>query len=386
MRTLYNPLIPPPWSEASSGYGHYYGGNDAMKLAAFFKCVDILSATVAHLPFKAYRTGNKGRAEVDSKLVDSPHPDVIQFDWMYMLMQSLLTKGNAFGYVTSRDDAGYPLAILPVHPDTVRVDPNEGTWNSPVYEINGKSVDSSNIFHVKAFPVPGNAMGLSPIEYLASTIDISFAADNYGLRWFKDSANPSGLLTTDQPLTPEQMALSAAQWERSHQNRRKPAFLGGGLKWQTISITPEESQFLMTKAQNRADIAMWFGVPPHMLGDTQKSTSWGSGISELTLGFQKFTLSRFVVRIEQAFRPLLPGKQFVKFNMDALLRPDPEARARIHQIGIQSGYVSPNEARIDEDKPTIPNGDIYLQPSNFMELGTPPPHTQPASGEGGNPN
>lgn len=380
----------PKWSEVSGGGYGYAGTQDAMKLATFFRCVDLLSSTVANLPLKAYRPDGDGRKEVSSLLIDSPHPDVIQWDWIYMLMQSLLTTGNAFGYVTSRNAAGYPTAILPVHPDSVRIDPESGTWSRPTYEIGGKSVDSADMFHVKAFATPGAAMGLSPLEYLAMTLDMSFAADNYGLRWFKDSANPSGILSTEQPLEPTQMAMAAAQWERSHQNRRKPAFLGGGLKWQSISITPEESQFLMTKAQNRADIAMWFGVPPHMLGDTQKSTSWGSGISELKLGFQTFTMARFVVRIEQAFKLLLPGKQYAKFNMDALLRPDPKTRAEIHQMGRNAGYLSANDIRRDEEMPPIPNGDIYLQPMNEIEMGTPPDeypgsqNNQPAAGEEGN--
>lgn len=386
-----NPYSPPKWSEVSNGYSTH-GSRDAMKLAVFFRCVDILAANVASLPFKAYRRNGVRRDEVRSKLIDTPHPTITQWDWVYMLMQSLCTTGNAFGYVTSRTESGHPASILPVHPSSVRIDPEKGSWDEPGYEISGKPVDTDDVLHIKAYPVPGSPVGLSPIEHLASTLDLAFSAESYGLRWFKDSANPSGVLSSDENLTESQVKREMKRWVQTHgRGNRYPAILGGGLKWQSISITPEESQFLLTRAQQRSDIAMFFGIPPHMIGDTEKTSSWGQGVAEQTLGFQKFTFARYVVSIEQALDPLLPGKQFCKFNMDALLRPDPESRARIDKMRVESGQLSPDEARAHEDLPPIVGypGNIYLQPKAHVPLGWKPEdetNTPPPDGEMGDTN
>lgn len=380
----------PPWSEVSMGAGR--APRNAMKMVVFFRCVDILAKTVASLPIAAYRYTKNGRVEVNSKLMSSPYPGMTWQNWLFMLMRSLAITGNGFGYITARDQLGSPTAILPLHPDSVRVDPEKGSWWEPAYEIFGRPVtNSADVFHVKAYPEAGYPMGLSPIEYLATTLELGWAAEQYGLRWFKDSANPSGILSSPIDLTEEQVNREMRRWIQANgQGKRYPAVMGGGLQFQTIGIPPNESQFLETRAHQRSDIAMMFGIPPHMIGDTEKSTSWGTGISEQVLGFQKFTVNPWVVGIEQAFELILPRGQFAKFNMDALVRPDLMTRYTAHQMAIQSGMASPNERRAIEDLPPIEGypGDIYLQPSNFVELGHKPeptaPNPQADSGEEGN--
>lgn len=735
----------PPWAEVSTGMGH--APRNAMKMVVFFRCVDILAKTVASLPIAAYRETKKGRVEVNSKLMSSPYPGITWQNWLVMLMRSLAVTGNGFGYITSRDQLGNPTAILPLHPDSVRVDPANGSWWEPAYEVFGKPVtNSADVFHVKAYPEAGYPMGLSPIEHLASTLELGWAAEQYGLRWFKDSANPSGILTSDADLTEDQVNREMKRWIQAHgRGKRYPAIMGGGLTFKPIGIPPNESQFLEcvvpgtlitmadgtrraaetlragdmvqawngskleaakvsavgeppikplvriktargreltatsdhpvlalrrlrtpgcrplpsydgewismgdlepgnyvrvalgslpgaeasmsdaeayflgamvgdgyirsgspawassdtsvtarmsdivaslggelrykdrydytvntgpgtkrepsrirtllnesglvgshshtkfvpdnvikggasawrqflsgyfdadgsirerggkqtpaaywastsrdllegaqhllallgiqssiypmhpggakdiagrvcevrpgwglyvmgvgqlsllaheldlahrekaqrlaeyldnaesrygaanfdydrvvevvelgagetvgieiedlhthvtggiithnTRAHQRSDIAMMFGIPPHMLGDTEKSTSWGTGIAEQVLGFQKFTINPWVVCIEQAFNLILPRGQFAKFNMDALLRPDLMTRYKAHQMAIQSGMASPDERRAIEDLAPIEGypGNIYLQPANFVPLGYIPP-------------
>lgn len=216
-------------------------------------------------------------------------------------------------------------------------------------------------------------MGMSPVQKAAAAIGLGLAAERYGLRYFRDSANPSGILSTDGEITPQQQKQAAKAWITSHQGRRLPAVLGNGLKWQSVTLTPNESQFLETRGFQRSEIAMWFRIPPHMIGDTEKSTSWGTGIEQQTLGFVKYTLMPWLICIEQAISVLLPRGQFAKFNIDDLLRGDVESRWKSYNLGRNAGVYSVNEIRDREDLPPIgPEGDIRLQPSNYVPLGTPP--------------
>ncbi|AER47863.1 portal protein [Mycobacterium phage Hannaconda] len=375
--------IPPKWSEVSGSPEDYVNGRGALNLATFFSCVRLLADSVSMLPIKAHRDkdGVPTISKPQPKLMqDSPYPGLTWFEWLWMLMQSLAVTGNAFGYITARDGQGRPTAIMPIHPDCVRIEEADKTapWPDPIYRIGGEIVDSQDVVHIRRYPVPGCVVGMSPIEKAASAIGLSISAERYGARWFRDSANPSGLLTSDMDLTPDQVKQTQKSWIQSHQNRRLPAVMSAGIKWQSISITPNESQFLETRQFQKSEIAMWFGIPPHMIGDTEKSTSWGSGIESMSIGFVTYTLMPWLVCIEQAFTTLLPRGQFAKFNANALLRGDYKTRNEGYQLAIQNGHMSPNEARALEERPPIPGGDIYLQPMNFVPLGYVPPEP-PAS-------
>ncbi|WPH57626.1 portal protein [Mycobacterium phage WXIN] len=387
-RTL-TPGAIPSWSAASAiGEGNV-NDKSALHLAPFFACVRLLADSVSMLPIRAYR--DKDNVPIPAKpqprlMQDSPYPGLTWFEWLWMLMESLAVTGNAFGYITARDDKVRPTAILPIHPDDIQIEEPEddAAWPDPVYRINGKKVDSADIVHIKRYPVAGCAVGMSPIEYAASAIGLSLSAERYGTRWFRDSANPSGILSTEQELDSTQITQAQKSWIKSHQGRRLPAVLGGGLKWSPIHITPNESQFLETRQFQKSEVAMWFGIPPHMIGDTEKSTSWGSGIESMSIGFVTFTLMPWLVCIEQAFTRLLPRGQQAKFNASALMRGDYKTRQEGYQLAIQNGHMSPNEARALEERPPIEGGDIYLQPMNFVPLGYIPPDPQAVSGEKGN--
>lgn len=374
----------PPWSEASMGFGPSSSPKSAMKMVAFFSCVRILANSVATLPLKPYRkVGDVRQSVKPSQLMQNPYPGVTWHNWLWMMMYSLAVTGNAFGLITARDGRGSPTAILPVHPDDIRIDPERGSWVEPAYEIGGKPVDTADVFHVKVYPTPGCAVGLSPVEHLASTLDLGFAAESYGIRWFKDSANPSGVLTTEASLDDTAVKQELKRWIQTHgRGRRYPAILGNGLKFQPISISPDESQFLATRIHQRGDVAMMFGIPPHMIGDTEKSTSWGTGIEQQSIGFVVHTLTPWLVCWEQAFDRIMPKGQFTKFNIDALLRGDQKARSEANQIAIQNGWLSINEVRSLYELAPIAEGDVHLQPMNFVPLGYVPPESDNSADPG----
>lgn len=371
--------IPSPAQDGAMQSAAIPEGNP-MALGAFYACVTLLADVVATLPLKAYRWKDGAKVLVDPQpalLVSTPYPDVTWFSWLWMMMESLAVTGNAFGYITAFDASGdRPAAILPIHPDhmVVKLPEDPLKPSEPEYYVKGKRVASNKIFHVKRYPIAGQALSMSPVQKMASAVGLGLAAERYGLRYFRDSANPSGILSTDQELTPDQQKRAMKSWIISHQGRRLPAVMSGGLQWQPITLTPNESQFLETRSFQRGEIAMWFRVPPFMIGDTEKSTSWGTGIEEMTLGFLKFTLMSWLSCIEQEFTARLPRGQFAKFGTDELLRGDIKSRMEAYRLGREIGMYSANELRDFEDLEPIegPEGDMRLQPANFVPLGTTP--------------
>lgn len=368
--------------------GEHTREGDSMALGAFYACVTLLADIIASLPLRAYR--RRGGVDVladpqPTLFRNSPYPETTWFSWLWMLMESMAITGNGFGYITGRDDMDNVTGIMPIHPDFVAItiaDWQATKWPTPIYTILGEDIPPDRIVHIKRYPLASFAWGMSPVQKARSSIELGLAAEKYGLRYFRDSANPSGILTTDQELTPTQVKQTQKQWIQNHQNRRLPAVMSGGLQWTPITLTPEESQFLSTRQYQVADVARFFRVPLHMIQETTKSTSWGSGLAEQNLGFVKYTLMPWLAAIEQAMTNLLPRGQFAKFDLRELLRADDLTRWETYRLARDTGAVSANEIRAEEDRPPIgPEGDIHLQPANFIPLGqentAPPPTHDP---------
>lgn len=360
------------------GVGLTPDGN-AMGLGAFYACVTLLADTIASLSVRAYRQVGDARIEVSPQprvfQGSGPYPDTTWFEWLWMLMESLAVTGNGFGYVTARDGDQHPIGIMPVHPDVLQAvveTPSSSRWPEVSYRVNGVRVPSADIVHIKRFPIAGSALGMSPIQKAASAVGLGLAAERYGLNYFRDSANPSSVLESDLPLDEENTRRLQQQWIATHGGRRRPAILSGGVKWRPIAITPNESQFLETRQFQRSEIAMWFRIPPHMIGDTTKSTSWGTGIEQQSIGFVTYTLRPWLTCIEQALSMLLPRGQFAKFNIDGLLRGDVKTRWEAYRLGRDTGVYSVNDIRALEDLAPVADGDGRLQPMNFVPLGTEP--------------
>ena len=351
----------------------------ALQFIAVQSCVRLLGESVASLPMNAYRKNGDVRTEVTPAppIVADPVPDLTGFDWKFQLVASLALRGNSYHQVVARDRYEYPTALLPIHPDSVQVsqDPESG---AVVYRVGGERIAAHNMLHIRRFTMPGWVEGLSPIGAARVAIGIGLDAERYGARYFKDSANPSAVLQSDENLTADQVERTQRSWVDTHGGRRLPAVLSGGLKYQQIQIAPAEAQFLETREFQRGEIAMLFGIPPHMIGDTQKSTSWGTGIEQQSIGFVQYTLRPWLSCIEDAWTRLLPRGQFVKFNIDALLRGDQKSRYDAYTQARMASWLSVNEIRAHEDLPPIPDGDTYIQPLNYGPLGAEPPVTEPA--------
>lgn len=387
-----NTEIPRPSENDAYFYGAGSGG--AMSLSAFYACVTLLADSIATLGIRAYRQNGQARELVSPQprlLADEgPYPETTWFEWLWMTMEATAVTGNGIGVITARNKEDKATAVMPVHPDVLNIDmPKKSKWPEPIYKVDGTKIPAEDIMHIKRYPVAGAVRSMSPVEKAASSVGLGLAAERFGLRYFQDSASPSSVLESTESLDDEQVKRTMKSWIASNGGRRRPAVLSGGLKWKPIALTPNESQFLETRQFQRSEICMWFRVPPHMIGDTQKSTSWGTGIENMTIGFVKYTLNAWLTCIEQALTRLLPRGQFAMFNIDGLLRGDVKSRWEAYRIGRDSGVYSANDIRAMEYLPPIgPEGDIHLQPANFVPLGTDPADLQntPADDPAGKPD
>lgn len=347
----------------------------SLQVVAFYACVRKLADIVASLPWDAGR--KQGRIfkpmENPPRLLSEPDPELTEFDWKHQVMVSLAMRGNAYGLITERDRLEHPQTIRMLHPDYVRVERDRDSVRIRSW-VGNDEVPYYDLFHVRGFTLPGHVVGLSPLQAAAHSIGLGLAAQRFGANWFRDGAAPSGQLVTDQDLDPDKVKQVQRQWVMTHGGRRLPAVLTGGFKWEPISITPEESQFLETRKFTVSEMAMLVGLPPHMIGHVEKSTSWGTGIEQQSIGFVTYDLRSWLSRIEAAMTKLLPRGQRVRFNVDGLLRGDIKSRYEAHRIAIEAGFKNPDEVRELEDLEPIPDGAgrQFRQPLNYGPLGFDP--------------
>ena len=364
----------------------------ALKIATVFRCVSILTGTFAMLPFGIYAdqsNGAKKRASdlpLDYLLSAEPNRYQDSFQWREMIFGHILLRGNLYCRIIpgTRGPVG---ELIPMHPDSVTPERlPDGTVRYKVRLQTGQTeiLNRDDVFHVPGLSSDG-LTGLSVVGLMRETLGLALATESYGARFFSQNAQPSGVLTIPGTLEEEALARLSKSWQETHSglaNSHKIAILEQGLDWKQVGMTSEDAQFLQTRSFQRNEITTAFGIPPHMVGDTEKSTSWGTGIEQQTIGFVVWTLLPWLVRFEQAVnRQLIIGPQplYSKFNVKGLLRGDSAARYSAYAIARQWGLQNANEIRALEDMDPIdgPAGEEYLNPLNFAPAGTTAPRPVP---------
>lgn len=355
----------------------------AMQLSAVYACVRILATSVAMLPLKPYRNRSGGGREVAERhalfnlLRWQPNAWQTSFEWREMMMGHLLLRGNGYNYKEYGED-GRLRALKPLHPDRTHPfwAPNGRIAYSYTDEFGGTHVYlQDEILHLRGMSNDG-LKGMSVVDNLRETIGLSAAAEQFGARYFGNGTVVSGVLQTDNELSDSAYERLKKDWASRHQgvsNAHNPAILEDGLKWQSLTVNPEEAQFLETRRFQVAEIARIFGVPPHMIADVSGSTSWGSGIESQGIGFVVYSLQPWLTRWEQAIkRDLLSGVQekslYVEFGVEGLLRGDSKARAEFYKALFGMGAISQNEIREKENMNPIENGDRYYVPLNMVDV------------------
>jgi HK97 family phage portal protein len=346
----------------------------AMSLLSVHACVRIISNTVANLPFRSVRPDGDGiftPVPNQPMIISDPFgggntPGLVKRrEGIKQMLVSLLLRGNAYCLVTSRGPDGKPNRLRVIHPDRVAC-----AWVADGvrgYEIDRKPVPAENILHIVGISYPEAPQGISVIQAARNAIGLGLAAEMFGARFFGNGAHMSGIIEIEADLDKERARSLKASFESAHsgvQNSHAVGVLSGGAKWTPISVTPDDAQFLGTRAAQSLDMAMLFGVPPHMLMQVDKTTSWGTGIEQQAMGFTTFTLTDFLCSIEEAWSPMLPGSQVANFDESRLLRTDEAGRYAVYGAARSAAILTTNEIRKRENMPPIEGGDDIAAPLN----------------------
>lgn len=384
---------------ADAGYSFLFGRTTsgkpvnettAMQTTAVYACVRILSEAVASLPVHVYRYREDGGKEkvIDHPLYqvlhDEPNPEMTSFVFRETLMSHLLIWGNAYAQII-RDGAGRVLGLYPLLPNKMDVQRDD---KGEIYYVYSRSSDENpnfkeygdiklkkeDVLHIPGLGFDG-LIGYSPIAMAKNAVGMTLACEEYGASFFANGANPGGVLEHPGVLKdPSKVRDSWNAVYRGTSNAHKIAVLEEGMKYQQVGIPPEEAQFLETRKFQINEIARLYRIPPHMVGDLEKSSF--SNIEQQSLEFVKYTLDPWVIRWEQSLQKalLLPGekgKYFIKLNVDGLMRGDYQSRMNGYSIGRQNGWLSANDIREMEDMNPLPDeegGNLYLINGNMCKL------------------
>ncbi|MGJ3501618.1 phage portal protein, HK97 family (plasmid) [Piscirickettsia salmonis] len=351
------------------------------RLATVYACIRVLAESIAALPLHVYRYKKNGGKELATDhplyaiLHDLPNREVTSFDLRENLVGHLCLRGNAYCQII-RDRAGRVRELIQLPTDNTTIRRDEGT-KKLVYStiLNGQSYElrDDEVWRLNAMGSDG-IIGSSPITLQRESLGLSAATQEHGATLFGNGARPSGILTTDGTLKTEGRKNLAEAWKKAHggKNSNGVAVLENGLKWQTLTMSSEDSQFLETRKYQRNEICGIFRVPPHMIADLERATF--SNIEHQDLAFVRHSLVPWLVKIEQSIsRDLLLAHErknyFVKFNIEGLLRGDTAARASFYNRMFSIGVMSQNDIRALENMNPVEDGDRYYRPLNMTPIG-----------------
>jgi HK97 family phage portal protein len=371
-----------------SDSGERVDEKSAMQLACVYACVRLLSETVAALPCHLYRYENGKRVRATghplySILHRQPNPDMSSFTFFETMMTHLTLWGNSYSLIR-RDGRNNVLSLYPLNPENVEIDRlGSGEiyyiYHADTDEVPGKKNCDINYRRDEIFHVPGlgfnGLIGFSPIAMMKNSLGSAIAVEKYGSSFFKNGAQPSGVLEHPGVLqNPQKIRENWSEVYGGANNAHKVAVLEEGMTYKPISLPPEDSQFLATRKFGVDEICRIFRVPPHMVQDLEHATF--SNIEHQSIDFVVHTMMPWLVRIEQGIvKDLLLEKEkdvyFPNFNVDGLLRGDYQSRMQGYATGISNGFMSPNDVRRLENMDPIPSekgGDDYYLNGGYVRL------------------
>ena len=367
--------------------------DQALSVSAVFACVRIISETIGSLPCITYRRLARGK----ERATDHPmyallryHPNERQtaLEFFEMMTAHVALRGNGYAAKVHR---GHRIEqLVPLHPDGVRVDRlNNGRlgylYTDPHTHEQVRYLED-DILHVRGLSLDG-LTGVSVLSYAARTIASAAAADEYGAKFFENDATPGGILKHPSHFANKEIRAEFAKaWQAAHsgRNRGKTAVLEDGMAFEQIGISNVDAQFIESRRWGVEDICRIFRVPLVLVGETTKSTSWGSGVEQFMISFITHTMRPWFVRWEQALqRDFLADESpddeyFVEFLAEAMLRGDTAARGAFYKAGIVDGWMTRNEVRERENLNPLPGLDEPLEPLNMTRAGDPRGTSEPA--------
>ncbi len=375
-----------PWGDfyfepvgAKSVSGMRVSSDAALRLAAVYACVRILSETMASLPVVVYRMrpdGGKDRIKdhwLYHRLARTPNRYQNPFEWREMLQGHLTLRGNAYCQILANRD-GEITELLPIHPDRVKLEMlSNGDYRYRISQTSGTDIvlPRGEVWHLRGLSSDG-LMGMSPIELARESLGMALAAQDYGARFFANDAKPTGgwieFPGNFKDAEAKRVFRESYQQAQSGSNRGKVLVLENGMKFHEVGVTNKDAQFLELRKFQITDIARLFRVPPHMIADLDRATF--SNIEQQSLEFVMHTMTPWAERWEAAIeRDLIFENEDleVEFDFANLMRGDAASRSAYYQSGIQNGWLTRNEARAAENLNPIAGLEQPLRPLNMVE-------------------
>lgn len=362
----------------------------SLHMPAVWRAVSVIASVSASLPLHTYR--NNSRERVTSALLDNPHPELTAYELWRLCYVHRLLWGNAY-LQKLRNGAGQVKELWPITPDRVQVDRIGTEKVFRVTDDEGKThlFGTRDILHIPGLGYDG-ITGCSPIRAAAEGVGLAMAAEKSAARLFGSGNMVSGVLQSEQRLNADQAAQLKAQWKAKLsgvQNAHEIAVLDSGASFSPVTMPYKDAQFLESRQFQVIEIARMFGVPLFLLMESEKTTSWGTGLEQQARGFVTFDLSpTWLTPTEQRVtKELLPAGKYARYAVQGLLRGDSEARAAWYNAMRTTGAFSANDIRELEEMEPLPEGmggDTYMQPLNMAPLGTDPTQIDtPPTPEGG---
>lgn len=355
------------------------GGVDAaLQISTIWRCVDLLSKTMATLPLFTYLRLGNGQRELARErplyilLHDSPNDRMTTAEFWGAMMVNWLLRGNAYARL-DRSDNGDVTAMWPMPADQVTPYLMDTGELSYIYQVDGKQflLLAQDVLHIKD---QGNGIvGMSRVDFMGAAITEAARAQAQATRVFKNGDKPAGLLMVDRVLTDEQRKTVRRNFQEIAEGSESRLFvLEASMKYEPVSLTPNEVQLLTTRQFGVEELCRWFGVPPVLVGHSNV-TAWGTGIEQIIDGFYKLTVRPALVQIEQAItKRVLTAAQraqyTVEYSLDALLRANAPARFELYAKGVQNGITTRNECRQLENLPPIPGADVLTAQVNLVPI------------------
>lgn len=361
-----------PWSNGETV--SLTGGQiaSALRLIPLFACTSMVTDSISTCPIKAFRETPEGKQPLGSKpaLLQEPGVGVRLTAWLSQYSMSKLLRGNAYGYVAAIGANGLPNKIQWLHPDSVNVDES---GYMPIYRVNGREVDPLSIVHIPGVTLPGTVVGLSPVQQFRLQIETGLRVGAYQHDWYNETAIPRGVLSNkSRNLQPGEGEVAKARFKAAV-NDHDILVVGNDWQWQPIAPTAADAQFLDAIQANATQIASIFHVSPEEVGGKAGSSLTYQTLEANSIRYVQRAVLPHITPLEEAITAMLPGPQYMKFNLDHLIRTELSARMAAHEVALRIGAETQDEMRAVEDKAPLTPAEIKAWQKYYGKSSTPAP-------------
>lgn len=363
------------WFGINNFTGQNVTVNSTLQLGTAWACVRLIAETLSTLPMFLYIEDSEGTRKPATRhtlyglLHHQPNATQTAVMFWQLVIACLLLWGNA--YVEKRRNAGYIIALEPLLPEFISRENNTWWYDDPKRKTR-RSIADDDMWHIPAFSMDGD-FGISPVSAGANVFGSAMAADRAAADTFRNGMKASGIINVDQFLKKDQRDI-VRQHVKEVSEKGGYFVLEKGVGFQQLNMNPQDAELLMTRHFNVEEICRWFRVPPFMVGHSEKSTSWGTGIEQQMIGFITFVLRPWAVRIEQSIKlnlltALERQKYSAEFVMEGLLRGDSASRAAFYSVMTQNGIYTRDNCRVKENLPPMGgNAAVLTVQSNLVPI------------------